>query len=304
MPPTFRHITVLGPESIDRIAPRDGGVYADVTLGGGGHSALLLEAAPGARVVGLDRDPAALEAARLRLASYGDRFVAVRGTFRDLGARLAELGLGPLDGLVADLGVSSPQLDLGERGFSIKNPGPVDMRMDPAAPESAADLIDRLDERELADLIYRYGEERHSRRVARALVAGRPFADTAALAEAVRRAVPGKPGRIHKATRTFQALRIAVNDELAQLEALLTGLPELLRRGPDGGRAVVIAYHSLEDRMVKRAFRALAGVGAAVDAYGHPVTPPSARLLTRKAVVASDDNPRARSARLRAVQML
>jgi 16S rRNA (cytosine1402-N4)-methyltransferase len=296
--PTFHHRTVLGPESIALLDVREGALYADVTLGGGGHSALILEA--GGRVLGLDRDPAALAAARSRLAAFGDRLMTARASFSELGAVLAARGLGRLDGLVADLGVSSPQLDLGERGFSLMRPGPVDMRMGEVGP-TAAELIAGSAEEELADIIRRYGEERHARRVARALVEGRPFADTVALAGAVAAAVPGRPGRVHKATRTFQALRIAVNDELGQLEALLEALPALLA---PGGRAVFIAYHSLEDRLVKRRFRTLAALDAPKDPYGNPARRPVARLLTRRAVTADDDNPRARSARLRALQML
>ena len=296
---TFHHRTVLGPEAIDLIAPKAGGVYLDVTLGGGGHTALLLEASgPSGRVFGLDRDPDALAAASARLAEYGERFQPVRGTFADL-TRLMDGQR--VDGLVADLGVSSPQLDRGERGFSLMRPGPVDMRMDGDAPLSAAELIAQSTEDELMAIIRNYGEERHSRRVARALLAGQPFADTAQMAAVVAAAVPGKPGRIHKATRTFQALRIAVNDELGQLTSLLDQLPALLAVG---GRAAVIAYHSLEDRQVKHRFRAMAGEGAQKDAYGNPMVAPMARLLNRRAITESSDNPRARSARMRGLELL
>lgn len=276
-------------------------VIVDGTLGGGGHSEALLEA--GFRVVGIDRDPTALAAASARLARFGASFRAVRGEFGDVAA-LVE---GPVDGLVLDLGVSSPQLDTPARGFSFTHDGPLDMRMS-AEGETAAALIARLPEGELADVIFRFGEERFSRPIARALKARLPTTTFEAVA-AVKQGVPRRawPRDVHVATRTFQALRIAVNGELEQLERALAAVPALLT---PRGVAAVISFHSLEDRLVKQAFRRLCGE---VDdtPRGLPVARAESapfEALTRKAIVASDEelavNPRARSARLRAVRKL
>ncbi|MCT0207413.1 16S rRNA (cytosine(1402)-N(4))-methyltransferase RsmH [Synechococcus sp. CS-1332] len=256
----------------------------DCTLGGGGHSALLLAAHPKLRLIGLDRDPAARAAAAERLAAFGDRAVIHAANFADFTPPA------PLVGVLADLGVSSPQLDEPTRGFSFRAPGPLDMRMDPQTGETAAELIDRLEESTLADLIHGYGEERLSRRIARRLVAERPWTgsgrSTADLAYAVAGCFPPKArhGRIHPATRTFQALRIAVNDELGALDRLLAEAPGWL---VPGGLLAVISFHSLEDRRVKTAF----------------LTDPRLERLTRKPLVASEEeeqaNPRSRSAKLR-----
>lgn len=301
MPPTFEHRSVLLSEAIALLSPRTGGVVVDCTLGGGGHAEAVLNAsAPDGRLIGFDRDLAAIAAASARLAPFGDRFTAVHGTFGDIGAHLARLGVGRVAGVLADLGVSSPQLDQAERGFSFGKNGPLDMRMDNTSGRSAAELVNTLAEVELADIIFRFGEERLSRRVARAIVAGRPFESTAQLADVVARAV-GRSKDIHPATRTFQAIRIAVNDELGELERLMSALPSLLL---PGGRAAIISFHSLEDRIVKHRFREFSGVGGDRDAYGRPLDAPRATLLTNRAVRASDDNPRARSARLRAIQWL
>lgn len=298
----FEHRSVLLSEATALLSPQSGQVYVDCTLGGGGHSEALLEAsAPDGRVIGIDRDPAALSAARQRLARFGERFVAVEGSFGDLERILAELGLASVDGVVADLGVSSPQLDEAERGFSFRNDGPLDMRMGPSVGPSAADLVNTATEEELANILFEYGEERRSRAVARAIVADRPFTRTAPLAALIERVVGRGKGRIHPATRSFQGLRIAVNDELGQLDALLSALPRCLR---SGGRAAVISFHSLEDRKVKRHFKEMAGVGTPRDAYGQPLVPPTAKRLTRKAVVSTDGNPRARSARLRGIELI
>ena len=252
----------------------------DCTLGGGGHAALLLEAHPELRLIGLDRDPSAREAAAARLAPFGDRVEIVAANFAHYTPR------GPLLAVLADLGVSSPQLDRPERGFSFRGEAPPDMRMDPGSGETAAELIDRLEERELADLIYAYGEERLSRRIARRLVAERPFVSTAALAYAVAGCYPpaARRGRIHPATRTFQALRIAVNDELGALDRLLVEAPGWL---VEGGLLALISFHSLEDRRVKTAF----------------LSDPRLERITRKPIQADPEekeaNPRSRSARLR-----
>jgi len=300
---TFVHATVLLDEAVALLAPKEGAVILDCTLGGGGHTEGLL--ARGAEVIALDRDPRAREAASLRLAPYGARFRPLAGNFAQARALLDAAGVDKVDGLLADLGVSSPQLDVAERGFSFSRPGPLDMRMGPDA-EPLADYLARASEQELAAAIRDYGEEPFARPIARALKA-RTFADTAELAAAIGGAIPRKawPTKIHPATRTFQALRIAVNGELAALDALLAALPELIA---PGGRAAFISFHSLEDRRVKDALRAL---------LSHCTCPPNLpvcvcgrpgdlRALTPKPVTASlsavAQNPRARSAKLRAVE--
>ncbi|ACL67226.1 S-adenosyl-methyltransferase MraW [Anaeromyxobacter dehalogenans 2CP-1] len=305
----FRHEPVLANEILELLRPRPGELFLDGTLGGGGHSGLLLEA--GARVIALDKDPRALAAATARLARFGEAFRAVRSDFRDAKNVLEALGIAAVDGALVDLGVSSPQLDEAERGFSFSRPGPLDMRMGDTG-ETLEDLLRRIDERELARILREYGEEPFARPVARAVKAAleteAPL-DTARLAEVVAGAIPRKawPHRIHPATRTFQALRIAVNDELGALAAWLDGLPGVLA---PGGRAAAISFHSLEDRMVKEKFRAL--TQACTCPPDLPVCACGAKAsfaaITRKAVKASDEeiarNPRARSARLRAVEKL
>ena len=305
----FRHEPVLAREVVALLRPGPDRVFLDGTLGGGGHAQRFLEA--GARVIGMDKDPRALAAATARLARYGEAFRAVRGDFRDAKNVLSALGLDGVDGALVDLGVSSPQLDDPARGFSFREGGPLDMRMGTEG-QTLAELLDRVDERELARLIHEYGEERYARPIARAIkaaVAAGGLADTARLAEVVAGAIPRKawPPRIHPATRTFQALRIAVNDELGSLAAWLEALPALMR---PGGRAGAISFHSLEDRAVKEKFRDLCN--ACVCPPGMPVcgcgAAASFTAVTRKAVVAQDDevaaNPRARSARLRVVERL
>lgn len=285
---------------MDLLNPSEGRVIVDGTLGGGGHSEALLER--GATVVGIDRDPSALAAARARLGRFGDRFRAVQGRFGDVAALVD----GPVDGLLLDLGVSSPQLDRADRGFSFMQDGPLDMRMGDDG-ETAAQLIERVSERELADLIYELGEERFSRPIARELKARSPKT-TAEAVEAVKAAVPRKawPRDIHVATRTFQALRLAVNDELGQLDEALAALPSLLK---PGGRAAIISFHSLEDRKVKQAFRALCGEAPDELPRGLPVVrevKADFTALTKKPLTAGEDelsnNPRARSAKLRGVE--
>jgi 16S rRNA (cytosine1402-N4)-methyltransferase len=305
----FSHEPVLAREIVEVLRPQPGERFLDGTLGGGGHSGLLLEA--GVQVIALDKDPRALAAASARLARFGEAFRAVRADFRDAKNVLAALGLSGVDGALVDLGVSSPQLDEAERGFSFSRAGPLDMRMGDEG-ETLADLLRRIDERELARILHEYGEEPFARPVARAVkaaVAREETLDTARLAEVVAAAIPRRawPRRIHPATRTFQALRIAVNDELGALAAWLDGLPSLLNAG---GRAAAISFHSLEDRMVKERFRAL--TQACTCPPDLPVCACGARAgfaaITRKAIKASDEevarNPRARSARLRAVEKL
>ena len=297
----FLHLTVLLKETVALLAPGPGKLIIDATLGAGGHSEALLEA--GARVVGIDKDPRALAAASERLAKFGDRFRAVQGD----GAEAQRLVPEPADGFLMDLGVSSPQLDTAERGFSFQTDGPLDMRMGDSG-ETAAELIARTPERDLADLIYLNGEERASRPIARALKAAQPKTTFEAVA-AIKKGFGGKAkdGKVHVATRTFQALRIAVNDELGSLDRALAALPALLK---PQGRAAFITFHSLEDRRVKTTFKRLCG--EVDDApRGLPVERRAAALfkpLTKKPVVASDEevqrNPRARSAKLRAVEKL
>jgi len=305
----YFHEPVLAKEVVELLRPGPGMVFLDGTLGGGGHSGLLLEG--GARVIALDKDPRALASASARLARFGEAFRAVRSDFRDAPAVLSALGLDGVDGALVDLGVSSPQLDDPSRGFSFQRAGPLDMRMGEEG-ETLQGLLRRIDVRELARILHEYGEEPFARPVARAIKAAlerdEPL-DTARLAEIVAGAIPRRawPRRIHPATRTFQALRIAVNDELGALAAWLDGLPALLHAG---GRAAAIAFHSLEDRMVKERFRAL--TQACTCPPDLPVCACGARAgftaLTRKAVKAAEDevgrNPRARSARLRAVEKL
>ena len=282
-------------EALHYLQPGAGGVFLDCTVGLGGHARALCEAGA-TRVIGLDRDPAALVQARITLAPWMDRVDLVHADYREFDAVLDRLDVPLVDGALADLGVSSMQFDAAGRGFSFQRDEPLDMRMDQTAGDTAADLVGRSTERELADAIYAYGEERMSRRIARALVDARrvePILTTGRLAAIVRRAVPRRGGmRIDPATRTFQALRIWVNQELEGLDRFLEAI---VRRVRVGGRVVVIAFHSLEDRIVKHTLRALAEGQTAV-----------VRVLTKRPLVPSDDelgrNPRARSAKLRAAE--
>ncbi len=292
------------------LAPKPGGWYLDGTLGGAGHSRLILEAAEDCRLIGLDRDPEALQAAAAILKPYGDRVSLHHATFDTAAEVVASLGLSGLDGMLLDLGVSSHQLDTPERGFSFRLDAPLDMRMNPTCGETAADLVNTRDEAELAKIFFEYGEERYSRRIARTIVARRqehPLARTGELAELVRDCVPGgrRPSRIHPATRVFQALRIAVNDELGQVERGVSAGIDLLK---PGGRLVVISFHSLEDRIVKRMFRdrAQGCVCPPRLPVCHCNKTPEVNVLTRKGIKATEAeiemNVRARSAVLRAVE--
>ncbi|MBU3664580.1 MAG: 16S rRNA (cytosine(1402)-N(4))-methyltransferase RsmH [Chthoniobacterales bacterium] len=303
----FWHRPVMSTEVVAMLRPASGRVFLDGTLGGGGHSGALLSA--GARVVGVDRDPEALAEASSRLASYGENFRAVRGNFADAAELPPVLDSAPYDGAVLDLGVSSHQLDSAHRGFSFRHDGPLDMRMDPSLGASAADLVNTVEEGELARILREYGEEPQARRIARAIVAERnrlPFTRTGQLAALIEK-VLGRRGRTHPATRSFQALRIAVNDELGSLRRALESIPGLLRAG---ARLVVITFHSLEDRLVKTFFRA--GSEQWLDRPEWPAPQPNPgwrfRDLTRHPVEAGAEevavNPRARSARLRAVEIL
>jgi 16S rRNA (cytosine1402-N4)-methyltransferase len=289
------HIPVLAAEAMQYLQPARGGVYVDCTLGLGGHASALL-AAGATRIIGLDRDLDALSRAREALAPWLERVNLVHADFRSLDDVLDRLGVAVVDGALADLGVSSMQFDEPGRGFSFQRDEPLDMRMDRSGGDTAADLVATSGERELADAIFQYGEERYSRRIARAIVDARrrsPIETTGQLAAIVRRAIPRRGFmRIDPATRTFQAIRIWVNRELEGLDAFLAAAARRLRLG---ARLVVITFHSLEDRIVKHTFRALAQSDAA------PL-----QVLTRKPVVPTDEevqrNPRARSAKLRAAE--
>jgi 16S rRNA (cytosine1402-N4)-methyltransferase len=312
--PSFHHQSVLLAETLAALSPRDGELYCDCTVGGGGHSEALLEAAPGCRLIGIDRDPDALAAAGQRLARFGDRVTLVHGSFGEVPRLLAQLPGAPkqVHGLLADLGVSSWQLDAPERGFSFSRVGPLDMRMDPTRGATALELMRSLEAEQLADVIFELGEERHSRRIARAIkraLAEGKLATTLDLAAVISAEIPAaeqRKSKIHAATRTFQALRIAVNAELDQLQALLGWFPDLLVAG---GRCAIISFHSLEDRLVKQRFRELAWTSSLppqLAAKEGERVAAVCELVTRKAVVASDEeisaNPRSRSARLRAVR--
>jgi 16S rRNA (cytosine1402-N4)-methyltransferase len=298
---TMRHIPVLLAETVDALNPVNGGVYVDCTLGRGGHSELLLQRAD-CRVIGIDKDPEAIRDSSERLAPFGDRFTAVRGAFASFSHILDELNVQRVDGVLADLGVSSPQLDDAHRGFSFQTAGPLDMRMDPSASVTADELVNGMAEKELANIIYQFGEERQSRAIARFIAGGRPWTDTLELANAMAGKFGRKPNRIHPATRTFQALRIAVNGELDELVKLL---PQILSRLNEGGRMAIISFHSLEDRIVKQFFALESGRTGERDAYGHPVhTPRVAKPFPLVSPEKEDPNPRARSARLRIAQRL
>ena len=288
------HIPVLRSEVLALLQPRPAGRYLDATVGLGGHAEAILRASdPDGTLLGIDRDLEALARTQERLAPFGARLRLLHGRFEALEA-LARAA-GPFDGILFDLGASSLQLDMPERGFAFAREGPLDMRMDRQQPGTAADLVMALTEQELADLIYRWGEERWSRRIARAVVQARqhePIRTTTDLAEIVARTIPRRlwPRHIHPATRTFQALRIAVNEELTGLDTSLAAAVDLL--GP-GGRVAVISFHSLEDRIAKQAWRSLETAGRV-------------RVLTKRPLTASEaevrDNPRARSAKLRAAE--
>jgi 16S rRNA (cytosine1402-N4)-methyltransferase len=300
-----RHIPVLGREAIELLAPRDGGIYLDATFGAGGYSRAILDAAD-TRVIGIDRDRSAIAGGFDLVDRSNGRLTLVEDKFSNLAEICAAQGFGAVDGVVMDVGVSSMQLDEAGRGFSFRLDGPLDMRMGQTGP-TAADVVAKASEADLANIIYIFGEERHSRAVARAIIAARkeaPIATTRALAEIVSKVVWSKPNEIHPATRTFQGLRIFVNQELDELHLALAAAERVLKAG---GRLVVVSFHSLEDRMVKNF---LAERGKSGGGSRHlPETAQSApafRILTKRPVTAGDDelraNPRARSAKLRAAE--
>jgi len=310
---SFRHLSVMPREVVELLAPRSGGLYLDGTLGGGGHARLIMEAsAPDGRLIGLDHDPAALQAAALVLAPFGARVRLRRGSYAAMADILAELGETQVDGILLDLGVSSHQLDTPARGFSFREDGPLDMRMDPEQPETAADLLATAEAGELKRIFRDYGEERWAALIAKEIVRTRdhePLTTTRQLAELVCRAVPGGriPQRIHPATRVFQALRIAINQELDSLRDGLAAALQLLR---PGGRLAVISFHSLEDRMVKQALRAAANPCSCPPRLPVCVCgqTPQVKILTPRGLTPDAAeiaaNPRARSAVLRGAERL
>jgi 16S rRNA (cytosine1402-N4)-methyltransferase len=300
-----RHIPVLGRQAIEMLSPRDGGIYVDATFGAGGYSRAILDVA-GTRVIGIDRDRSAIADGFDLVDQSGGRLTLVEDRFSHLAEICAAQGLDAVDGVVMDVGVSSMQLDGAERGFSFRLGGPLDMRMGHDGP-TAADVIAKASEADLANIIYIFGEERHSRGVARAIVAARkeaPIATTRALADIVAKVVRSKPGEIHPATRTFQALRIFVNEELDELHLALSAAESVLK---PGGRLAVVSFHSLEDRIVKNFLveRAKAG-GGSRHLPEIAQAAPSFVILTKRPVTPDDAeisaNPRARSAKLRAAE--
>jgi len=302
----IEHIPVLLKETIEALRVRPGGRYVDCTVGAGGHAAAIMEAAsPAGELLGIDADPEALEQAKHRLRSYGESVILVNDNFRHLGAICQRYDFRPVDGILLDLGVSSLQL-AGERGFSFLQDQPLDMRFDLRQRLTAAGIVNTYPEEELARIIYHYGEEPRSRRIARFIVENRPLYTTGQLVQIIERAV-GRRGRIHPATRTFQALRIAVNDELQALEEALSQTTGVLR---PGGRLVVISFHSLEDRIVKHFMQR-----EAQDCICPPQTPQcvcghraTLRIVTRRVVTPSHEeikkNPRSRSAKMRVAERL
>ncbi|HEX5058196.1 MAG TPA: 16S rRNA (cytosine(1402)-N(4))-methyltransferase RsmH [Kofleriaceae bacterium] len=315
--PDFVHESVLVGEVLEHLSPREDGVYVDCTVGGGGHSSAI----PG-RLIGIDRDPAALAAAAIRLGvgtetnpgTERERITLVHGELGNIRKILADLGVDKVDGFLADLGVSSPQLDHADRGFSFAKEGPLDMRMDPTRGQTALDLLRSIDVDALGTVIGELGEERYAKRIARLIkeaIREDRIETTTDLAKVVAQGIPvveQRKSKIHPATRTFQALRIAVNAELDQLTQFLAAFPDLLK---PGGRCVIISFHSLEDRLVKNAFRDLtwtSSLPARLAADAGERVAPVVEVLTRKAVFATEAeverNPRARSARLRACMRL
>jgi 16S rRNA (cytosine1402-N4)-methyltransferase len=302
------HLPVLYHEIIHALRPNSPGRYVDATIGAGGHAWGILEASnPNGHLLGLDVDPQALALASQRLAVYGDRVTLVQASYTTLMEQIYRLGWDHVQGILLDLGVSSMQIDTPERGFSFQVDGPLDMRFGPEFPQTAADLVNNLPEDRLADILWRYGEEQQSRKIARAICQFRPFHTTLQLAEVIKKASGRHRGRIHPATCSFQALRIAVNDELQSLEAVL---PQAVTALAAGGILAVISFHSLEDRLVKQFMRresqdCICPPGQPVCTCQHRA---SLKLITRHPLVSGEIeekyNPRARSARLRIAEKL
>ncbi|MGI6259756.1 MAG: 16S rRNA (cytosine(1402)-N(4))-methyltransferase RsmH [Anaerolineaceae bacterium] len=303
---TTPHRPVLYQETIEYLAPKSPGLYLDCTAGAGGHSEGILQASsPKGLLLALDLDPLAISLTKSRLAPFGERATIVQASYIDAARILQQIGWSALDGILMDLGVSSMQLDQQDRGFSFRYDAPLDMRFNPDKGPSAADLLNSLSEKDLADLIWRYGEERFSRRIARKIVENRPLKTTFQLAELVRSASGASKGKIDPATRTFQAIRIAVNDELNVIEKAIPSLIALLK---PKGRLAIISFHSLEDRLVKQAFKresidCLCPPEQLLCTCGHKA---SVKILTNKPITASEEeiegNPRARSAKLRVLE--
>jgi len=286
-----QHYPVLLSESLEYLAIRPDGLYLDLTAGLGGHTKAIAERLDSGLVIACDRDAESLQLARKATAGVASRVRFFHGSFSEIPKVLEQFGAGDVDGVLADLGVSRFQLNTAERGFSLMEDGPLDMRMDRRGDVTAADLVNEMGEKPLADLIYQFGEERRSRRISRAIVRARPIRTTGRLARVVEEVVP-RTGRIHPATQTFMALRLAVNRELEELEALLRLAPEHLRQG---GRFVVLTFMSLEDRIVKGAFQSLARAGSARILTKHVVKPAREEVLK---------NPASRSAKLRALERI
>ena len=302
------HQPVLYKEIIHALQPHDGGRYVDGTLGAGGHARGILEASvPDGQLLGLDVDPQAQALARKILAPYEQRIHLVQASYTSLSTQLMRLGWDKVDGILLDLGASSMQFDTPERGFSFTQDAPLDMRFGPSMLKTAADLVNELPERELADLIYRYGEERDSRKIARAIVKARPLHTTRELVSVIEAVSPRRGDRIHPATRTFQALRIAVNEELAAIEEVL---PQAVTNLKSGGRLAVISFHSLEDRIVKDFFREQSRdlVNPPYEQIYKEERKATLKEVNRKPISPSDEemksNPRARSAKLRIVEKI
>jgi len=304
--PPAPHISVLYNEIIHSLNPNTTGHYVDCTVGAGGHAwGILNSCSPEGKLLGLDVDPHALDLAAKRLAEYGERVVLKQASFSNLAENISLLGWKNVQGIVIDLGVSSMQIDTPDRGFSFLSEGPLDMRLNPNQKLTAADIVNNDSEEELADILWRYGDERLSRRIARIIVRARPIKTTTMLAETVISAIGRRPGHIHPATRTFQALRIAVNDELKALE---TTLPQAIEALCLGGRLAVISFHSLEDRIVKQYFRreskdCICPAEQPICTCGHKAI---LNELSRRPIIPTDEeikqNPRSRSARLRVVE--
>lgn len=285
------HVPVMLAECLEYLALKPDGVYLDATCGLGGHTGAIARRLESGLVLACDRDPESLGMAREATADCAARIRFHRSLFSELGGVLAAEKITQLDGLLADLGVSKYQLTFGGRGFSLMADGPLDMRMGRDMPGTAAEIVNFTSEKDLANLIYEYGEERRSRQIARAIVRARPIQNTVQLAKLIEAAVP-RTGKLHPATQTFMALRIVVNREFEELDALLTSIPKLVK---PGGRVVILTYHSLEDRKVKHGFQALAKDGRARLITRHVVTPAEQEIR---------DNPPSRSAKLRSVELL
>jgi 16S rRNA (cytosine1402-N4)-methyltransferase len=304
----LHHLPVLYHEIIHALRPKSPGRYVDATVGAGGHAAGILEASkPDGHLIGFDLDPQALVLADRRLSVYTGRYTLVQASYITLLEQLARLSWDKIDGIVIDLGVSSMQLDTPHRGFSFREEGPLDMRFSPDQPRSAADLVNHMPEEELANILWKYGEEQQSRRIARAIRQARPLHTTTELADLIQKAVGRQQGRIHPATRSFQAIRIAVNEELDAIENFL---PQAITALETGGRLAVISFHSLEDRIVKQYFRresrdCICPPQQPICTCGHRA---SIKEINRRPMMAAEEetenNPRARSARLRVVEKL